>query len=390
MKKLITLLLFLIAAVGTNAQQIKYIDPIKKDTVFTNYQVTFPSPVVTATTVIHYYKQPVIPPVVVPPVITLPASGTTVIGKINSGPVTLKSNTDYQDLIIDGGGMQVTLLSANGVSNIHIHKLKLQNTKGFAGNFYNCTNITIDSCFIDNVGFGIYAYKCGNIFSTQYCQFKDINGINANSLGHAVQYNAVNGSGIRCNYNRVENTKMLTDTSSHPHDQLNFYQVNGMQGDSAQMIGNWVRGGQLKGWPKSSYTGAGIIMNDEGGSFQVCRKNILVNCGCDGIQSNSFSSGIACTSTSIDHNIIYNDITGGVAANGINILGTHQNVTVSYNRINWTNAAGKNVNNPDGTTNIYFGNPQGTHTGTTLAGNIYNDKTVTKTSDLPTIMITFS
>lgn len=329
---------------------------------------------------IHPYKAPpvVIPPVVIPP----PVTGTIKVGGTKSGAINVQSNTTISGKTIDLANSSATGLNLNGVSNVHITNCHILNGKGFGININNCTNITIDNTLIENMGFGVYAQNSKQV-KVNGNQLKTINGINESSLGHAVQFNNVQGGGNSINNNIVYN---IDGVSLHPHDQLNVYKSSGIKGDSIMVVGNLIIGGQRTAWPSSGSTGAGIIMNDESGMFQVCRNNICIRSGCNGIQSNTLAAPGG--STSIDHNICFNDLVYPVAANGINILGTHVETVVSYNRIDWINKNGLNVNNPDGETNIYFGNSSGSHSGTTLMGNIYNDKTIKVANYIPAVIIT--
>jgi hypothetical protein len=69
-----------------------------------------------------------------------------------------------------------------------------------------------------------------------------------------------------------------------------------LQGDSVQVIGNWIRGGQVQ---NDSGGGAGVVLGDVGGSYQVARNNIVVNGGFVGMQ---VQGG---THIKMDHNTIY-------------------------------------------------------------------------------------
>lgn len=309
---------------------------------------------------------------------------TIIVGGPVVSPITLASNQTYHDVTIDGGNANVNLVTGNGVSNVHIHKLLLRNTTGFAILLNNCHNIEIDSTFITNVGFGIYAQSGSTIINVHDNQFLNINGISTTSLGHAVQFNAVNGGGNRINHNIVENTKNITDQTSHPHDQLSLFQCNGIVGDSIQVNYNWIRGGQLTAYPTSGSTGDGIGLGDVGGNYQVARGNIEVNPGCAGIQVISNGSPSGSTGIKLEGNIIYSKQTP-VSTNGINVQNSIQQ-NVSSNRTNWTNFRGNNVLLADGETQYdYFGGP----TPIGQSTNHWQDATVTP-NILPAVIITMA
>jgi hypothetical protein len=269
-----------------------------------------------------------------PPVTTYTASGT----------ITLQSNKTYAYLSINGAAAGI---QGNGVSNVHITNLRITNISGFAISLWNCQNIVIDNCYISSVGFGVYAQGGCKQIKVNNNQFLNINGINSSSPGHAVQFNGVNGGGNQINYNRIEN---VAGVALHPHDMINLFQCNGLQGDSVQVISNIIRGGQLTLWPTQYSGAAGIIMGDVSGSYQVCRNNILVNPGYSGIQCNGNSFAIK-----IDHNQVYSS-GSPITANAITVLNPNR-IEVSYNKTNWTNHNGYNVLLADGETQYYLGNP---------------------------------
>ena len=241
-------------------------------------------------------------------------------------------------------------------TNIHITKCKLVNVNSFAINLYNCTNITIDRCYFSYVGMGVYAQASSTIkVNNNY--ILNVNGVDASYLGHAIQFDHVNGAGNRINYNKIEN---IAGVAIHPHDQISVYQSNGLSGDSIQVIGNWVRGGQQYHWPTSNDGAAGITTGDSGGSYQVVRGNLLVNALAIVVDATA-------TGLKVDHNKIY------AAQNPNNSVGmlidgsTYTNY-VGYNQMNFTSQGGAIFN-----TYIFTTTP--TPTG-------YSSNTPSKTADL--------
>lgn len=306
-----------------------------------------------------------------------------IVGGTPSPPINLASNQTYQFLTIDGNNAKVNLVTGNGVSHVRIHKLLLKNTKGFAMLLNNCTDIIVDSTFFNNIGFGVYAQSGSKQIQVLACQFLDVNGIDKNFLGHAVQFNAVSGGGNRINLNRVENIRNITDTSSHPHDLLSLYQSNGIVGDSIQVNYNWIRGGQLVAWPTPGSTGDGIGLSDVGGNYQVARGNIEVNPGCAGIQviANGLGGG---KGIKAEYNTIYSKQTP-VSTNAINVQNPIQ-MNVSNNTTNWTNFRGNNVLLADGETQYdYFNSPMPVGQST----NRWRNLAITP-SVLPAIIITMA
>jgi hypothetical protein len=247
-----------------------------------------------------------------------------------SGPITAKSNTTYSNLLIDVGNSSNTGISLNGVTNVHITNCKIINTSGFAININSSSNITVDNTFFSNVGFGVYAYQSQSI-KVNNNQMLNINGINTASLGHAIQYNGVTGGGSQINNNRIES---VAGVALHPHDVINVYESSGLAGDSIQVIGNWIRGGQRTLWPTSNSGAAGIVVGDLGGTYQVCRNNILVTPGYVGIQAQGGSH------IKVDHNLVYSDSTPAslVGMSWGNYSGeSSTDITYAYNQVKWFN-----------------------------------------------------
>lgn len=312
----------------------------------------------------------------VKPSFTSTALASTTTTYVSSGAITAKSNTTYSGLIINLNGAGTTGITLNGLTNVHITNCKILNTTGFAINIYNCSNITIDNCLISNVGFGVYAQgSSSKVIKVNNNQFLNINGINTASLGHAIQFNGLSGGGNQINNNRIEN---IAGKALHPHDLISLFQCNGIKGDSIQVIGNWIRGGQLTLWPNSSSGGCGIGMGDVGGSYQVCRNNILINPGYAGIQV--IGTG---TSIKIDHNQVFSTKTA-INTNAINIMDKNR-IEVSYNKTNWTNHNGINALLSDGETQYYLGSPA-SPTPTNFGTN--NWRSGILASVLPTTIIT--
>lgn len=207
-----------------------------------------------------------------------------------SAPISLngQSNITISGVAIDGGtSVGIRLSNCN---NVHITKCKIQNSTTDGIQLSNCTNVTIDSCFVTNVRAGVNAMHCTTV-KVNHNQFLNMNG--PFPSGNFVQLNNVNGGGIQVNYNRCED---IAGVAQHPQDGISIYQCNGLPGDSVQVIGNWIRGGQIQ---NDSGGGAGIVLGDVGGSYQVARNNIVVNGGFVGMQVQGGSH------IKMDHNIIY-------------------------------------------------------------------------------------
>lgn len=258
-----------------------------------------------------------------------PTTGTTTrfIYKPSS-PINLsgQSNITISGDSINGGSS--TGIHLSNCSNVHITKCKIQNTTSDGIQLSNCTNVTIDSCFITNVRAGVNAMQCSTV-KVNSNQFLNMNG--PFPSGNYVQLNNVNGGGNQVNYNRCED---IAGVAQHPQDGISIYQCNGLQGDSLQVIGNWIRGGQAQ---NDSGGGAGIVLGDVGGSYQVARDNIIINGGYVGAQVQGGSH------IKMDHNTVYGSGTP-YASCGIcygNYSGAaSSDVNMSYNKVKFYQTSG--------------------------------------------------
>lgn len=352
MKKLITSLLLLLSITAySQTMNVQRVVLSTKDTAVIT--TSTPPPVITqGAPSVSIAIKAYIPPVVTPPPVITPPPVTGTVGGTVSGAIALKSNTTYSGLTISINSATQPAMSGNGVTNVHITNCKIINPTGFGINLQGCTGITIDNCFITNTGFGVYAQGGCKTIKVNSNQFLNINGINTNSLGHAIQFNGVTGSGNQIENNRIEN---IAGVALHPHDQINVYQSSGLAGDSIMVTGNWVRGGQQTMWPTSNSGAAGIVVADVlNSSYQVCRNNIVVNPGYIGIQAQGG------THIKVDHNKVFGETShlGGSGFSWGNYSGqASSDVTYAYNQatfVRWDGSAlGWNFN---GTAPILTGN----------------------------------
>ena len=175
------------------------------------------------------------------------------------------SLTSQHDLVISG--LSFTAISLLACNNITIKNCMIgQNTAG--GIILNqCSNIRIDSCYIYSVSTGVYAADCQTISVTN-CQAKNM--IGPFPKGQFVQFkNVSEGSGNRICFNKIEN--ILGE--SYTEDAISVFQSNGLASDPILVESNWIRGGG----PSSS--GGGIMLGDQGGSYEVAKNNFLVDPG---------------------------------------------------------------------------------------------------------------
>jgi len=185
--------------------------------------------------------------------------------KITS-PISL---TGAKNLTISGdsiNGGSVPCINLTNCSNIRITHCKLVNSKTLGINLSGCTNVMIDSNYVSNVSTGVYAVNSKTI-QVAYCQMRNMQG--PYPRGAFVQFDNVSGAYNRVSHNRFEN--MLG--ASYPEDAISMYKSNGIATDPILITDNWIRGGG------PSKTGGGIMLGDNGGSYQTASYNTLVNPG---------------------------------------------------------------------------------------------------------------
>ncbi|HEY9004276.1 MAG TPA: right-handed parallel beta-helix repeat-containing protein [Mucilaginibacter sp.] len=202
-----------------------------------------------------------------------------------------KSNITISGLSITGGTYCIYL---NNCSNVTITNCHLANASKYEVYLTgNCKNIYMNNCYVTGGVSGVHVENSSGIrINTN--QFRNINGPFPG--GNFVQFVNVSGGGNQINYNRCQDDPGV----GKPEDGLSVYQSNGLPGDSIQVIGNWIRGGQ---YYNTSGGGAGIVLGDVGGSYQVARNNYVVNGGFVGMQ---VQGG---THIKMDHNVIYGGVT---------------------------------------------------------------------------------
>lgn len=238
-----------------------------------------------------------------------------------------RNNVTISGYLITGG--QSNCIYLRDCSNVHITKCKLQDSKKVGILLENCQNVLVDSCYITNVQTGVNA-KSSVTVKVNHNYFRNMNG--PFPAGCAVQFNNVSAPASQINYNRVEN---IEGEAQHPQDLLSVYKSNGLPGDSIQVIGNWIRGGQVI---NDSGGAAGIVLGDVGGSYQVARYNVVINGGFVGMQVQGGSH------IKMDHNTIYSSPTA-YSNDGLsygNYSGQPStDVEISYNKIRFFNKNGK-------------------------------------------------
>ncbi len=289
-------------------------------------------------------------------------------GQTEAGQSKIINLNGEHDLEIVGktiSGVKEACITLTNCTNIRIKTCRFLNGNNRGIYLYNCHNITIENCLFSNLVTGVLADHCGGGIVVEHNQFLNMNGPMPG--GQYVQFNTVNGAGLSISYNKGENIF----GKGRPEDCINLYKSNGTAASPIKVFGNWIRGGGPSG------SGGGIMLGDNGGSYQIAKDNILVNPG-------EYGMAIAGGShISLLNNLIYGKsqpfTNVGLYVNSIGGFAVDKAV-VKGNRINFYNAAAYNNNWwLEGKTQ----KPEGWDDG----GNILGDKTLNENL-LPAKIIT--
>jgi hypothetical protein len=316
------------------------------------------------------------------PVIVTPPADPAQPGGKSSAPLSYSglNNQTITGLSFDGGGKAVDLLRLSNCTNIHVTLCRFSNTNGNSITLSNCTNVTIDYNFFTMVNFGVHAEAC---IGTQVNHNQGLNlwapVLYNKNFAHWIQFHNCNSANQSISNNILES---ITGVAVHPHDSISIDACSGTSASPIKINNNWLRGGQQTAFPNSGDTGGGIMAPDESGNYYEIKNNIFVNPGCSAFQANGSGSNIV-----FDNNLIFNNVPTSVAANGITVLGSHSNMTISNNRVWWLNKLNHAVAQSDGETSYYFGG-SGTGAGVTLSNNKWLDTTL-NASILPATIITY-
>jgi len=254
---------------------------------------------------------PTPPPVPVSDYLKLPVGNARVINNQNN---IIIENLRFENTI--GAVLRIT-----NSQNIIIRNCFFNKATGEAIDIENCANITIEKNLFNSVTSGVYALNSKDIkvINNQSVNAKQRTG---GGRGQLVQLNGATGANEIIN-NRSE----CFPGESNPEDHISLFKSTGVI-----VEGNLLRGGG------PSVSGSGIMSGDHGGSNQVIRNNVLLNTGNCGIGvagGNNISvlnNKIFSVQTPVSNNPLYVWAQSGAACS---------NITVTGNRVNWTNNAGQ-------------------------------------------------
>jgi len=162
----------------------------------------------------------------------------------SSGPITVtESGTVIENVHFTGSG-SASCVRISGASNVTVRNSR----------FTNCYK-------------GIYAVNSSNVIVTNNEFEADLSGRGRN----AVQFDKVSGGYVAGNRSTVE------IGATEAEDHISMYKSNGSASNPIVIEGNILIGGG------PSRSGSGIMLGDNGGSWQVARNNILQDPGQVGI-----------------------------------------------------------------------------------------------------------
>lgn len=244
--------------------------------------------------------------------------------------VYLRGHHDFTIAHLNISGGSNACITLVNCYNVRIFQNKLYNSTDVGIRLCNCKNVHIFNNYFTNLSTGVYAERSdGGGIQVDHNQLLNMQG--PYPRGQFVQFNQINGPGNLISYNRCENI----EGRSKPEDGISLYKCNGTQKSKILIKGNWIRGGG------PSRSGGGIMLGDNGGSYQIALGNILIDPGQYGI---AISGG--------DHNsIVTNSIYArpqyftnvGVYVAGYNGTAcTH--ITVAGNKVRFYNS-NKSLNN---------------------------------------------
>lgn len=246
-----------------------------------------------------------------------------------SAPLVYTGKSDFtiSGVSITAGSQPAITL--NNCTNVTIRLSRFvngNNVKAVGVYLHKCKNVKIEYCYFANVASGVYAEGSTKV--------KVLNNEMKNMLGpmprgQFVQFNACYGPNNKIIGNKFENVM----GQSNPEDAINIYRSSGTTKSPITISYNWIRGGG------PSYTGGGIALGDDGGSYQSALNNVLVNPGQYGI---AIASGKTMT---IKNNKIfaaqapYTNV-GTFAWNQYSSTTGCSLVTITGNEVNFTAAGG--------------------------------------------------
>ena len=251
---------------------------------------------------------------------TYTTSSPIILTNVNNLTISAKQ-------ITGGSGSCITL---NNCTNIVITKCTLINAVGsgaYGISITNCRNVTIEYTKIMNVSTGVFASASMAVVVNQ-SHFLNMTG--PYPQGSFVYFVNVTGGGNRITNNSCENVA----GSSNGEVGIDIVSSSGTPTNYIYVTGNRMRGGG------TSLTGGGIILGQNGGSYQIAQKNILVSPGQFGI------GVLGGNFINVSSNTIFGRLflTNNVGLFYWNTSGSSSsNVTITTNKVKYINQTFNNV-----------------------------------------------
>lgn len=196
--------------------------------------------------------------------LTLPEASPATYSNQDNLVIENKRFTNLDPLV--NGGKALYFVNCN---NVTVRNCYFGSSIDNAIELYDGTGVTIENNLFANNRTGVYALNSKDVI-VQNNQF--INPIGPFPRGQAVQFNSVTTTATgQCavRNNRIE----AFMAESRPEDLINLYHSHGRAGAAIDVSGNICRGGG------PSMSGGGILIGDDGGSYQTSDNNKGYNTG---------------------------------------------------------------------------------------------------------------
>ena len=170
----------------------------------------------------------------------------------------------------------LTRVIVGGSSNVRIVNNFVHDSNEEAIYLDDCDEILVQGNRIERVKTGVLAHQSAGIkVIGNYC--RDVLGPLPG--GQLVQFDKVSGAGNAITHNYAVNYL----GSSNPEDMISLYQSHGSRESPILIENNYLAGDPQWGSQGKSESGSGIMLGDNGGSWQICRNNTLLSPGQVGI-----------------------------------------------------------------------------------------------------------
>lgn len=256
-------------------------------------------------------------------------SGVTIDGRqIATAPSIELHNCDSITLI----NCDLNSVVAGGCHDLRIVNCYIHNSTYEGVYLDDCVGVLVQGNRFERVKTGVLAHRSRGVrVIGNFC--KDVLGPIPG--GQLVQFDKVTGEG-----NRIANNYTINafDTSQ-PEDVISLYQSHGTPESPILIENNYLTGDPTRGSAGKSDSGSGIMLGDNGGSWQLCRNNTLLSPGQVGI-------GVACGEDIVVENNLILGQQSDVANVGLYAWNQYEDqpagrVTFRGNTVAWVNNAGK-------------------------------------------------